>query len=315
MTTPPSLEDRLARSERRLNKRRRHLVQTILESADQTFHLSSRALAERYRVDPATIVRTVQALGYSRFADFAADLREHFVGSLSPYTVMKARTREGRSPADHVRQSLENDAERVRTLRSSLQIGQVLSLARQIHRSRRVIVVGVDLAASLSWFLAYTLRALGCDAEAPVGSAGNLLHRVRFLTKRDLVIAISFRKCLRETVDAVLRARARKVPTFALTDGATTPLATFCDRYIAVSIESSSITGSYVAAMAALNAIIVAYTHLAPKRTLAALRQTHQEYASGPRWFQEQDGVTRRSPPRASEPSEHVHHTPSARRP
>ncbi|MCA1562838.1 MAG: MurR/RpiR family transcriptional regulator [Acidobacteria bacterium] len=289
MTTESSLESRLVSRERHLNKRRRRLVQIILESADQTFHLSSRALAERLRVDPATIIRTAQALGYSRFADFAADLREHFVGRISPYTVMQAHAREGRSPTDHVRQSLEEDVERVRTLRSSLQIGQVLSLARQIHRSRRLVVVGVDLAASLSWFLAYALRALGSDAEAPVGSAGSLLHGVRFLTKRDLVIAISFRKCLRETVDAVLRARARGVATFGITDGATTPLARYCDRYITVSIESSSISGSYVAPMAALNAIIAAYAHLAPKRSLAALRQTHREYTTGPRWFEEPD--------------------------
>jgi len=290
MPTESPLATRLARSERHLNKRRRRLVQTILESADQTYHLSSRALAERYRVDPATIVRTAQALGYTRFADFAADLREHFVGTISPFKVMEARAREGRTPRDQVRRSLEADVERMQALRASLPVGQVISLARQIHRSKRIVVVGVDLAASLSGFLSYGLRALGCNAEAPVGSAGSLLHAVRFLTERDLLVAISFRKCLRETVDAVLRARARGVPTFALTDSPTTPLARFCDRYITVSIESASITGSYVAAMAALNAIVVAYTHLAPKRTLAALRQTHQEYTSGARWFQEPDG-------------------------
>ncbi len=281
------LETRLATSGRRLNKSRRRLLQTILESADQTFHLSSRALAERYQVDPATIVRTVQALGYEKFADFAADLRHHFVGRISPYAVMQAQTREGRSPRDHVRQSLEEDFERVRSLRSSLQIAQVMSLARQIHRSRRIVVVGVDLAASLSWFLAYALSALGCDAEAPIGSAGSLLHRVRFLTDKDLVIAMSFRKCLRETVDTVLRARTRGVPTFGITDGSATPLAKYCDRHITVSIESPSISGSYVAAMAALNTIIVAYVHQAPKQSLAALRQTEQEYSSGARWFQE----------------------------
>ncbi len=294
MTPDSTLEARLALGERRLNKSRRRLLQTILESSDQTFHLSSRALAERYHVDPATIVRTVQALGYERFADFAADLRQHFVSRINPYALMQVHAREGRSARDHVRQCLEEDFERVRSLRSSLQIAQVMSLARQIHRSRRVVVVGIDLAASLSWFLAYALRALGCDAEAPVGSAGSLLHRVRFLTDKDLVIAISFRKCLRETVDAVLRARTRGVPTFGITDSSATPVARYCDRYITLSIESSSIPGSYVAAMAVLNTIIVAYVHQAPKRSLAALRQIEQEYTSGVRWFQEPDQGTQR---------------------
>ena len=97
-----------------------------------------------------------------------------------------------------------------------------------MHRSRRILVVGVDLAASLAWFLAYGLAPLGFAAEAPVGSAGNLQHRIDALTGEDLVIAISFGRCLRETVESVLRARDRGVPTFGITDGSTTPLAMYC---------------------------------------------------------------------------------------
>ncbi|MBA2306409.1 MAG: hypothetical protein H0W08_27795 [Acidobacteria bacterium] len=170
MTPGSTLEARLAHSERRLNKRRRRLLQAILESADQTFHLSARGLAERHYGDPATITRTAQALGYDRFADFSAELRQHFVSRINPYALMQVHARERRSPRDHVRHCLEEDFERVQSLRSSLQIPQEMSLARQIHRSRRIVVVGVDLAASLSGFLAYALRALGCDAEASAGS-------------------------------------------------------------------------------------------------------------------------------------------------
>jgi DNA-binding MurR/RpiR family transcriptional regulator len=281
------LELRISRAERRLNHRRRRLVQAILENARETCFLSSRELAKRHRVDPATIVRTVQALGYSRFSDFAADLRGHFLRSLTPYEVMQAAASQALDPRDRIRQTLQEDLERLRSLQSSLSPDQVVALARQIHRARRIVVVGVDLAASLSWFLAYGLTALGFHAEAPVGSAGNLLHHVRFLTRKDLLVAISFRKCLRETVDAVRLARTQRVPTCGITDSAEGPLGRYCDRYLSVSIESSSIAGSYVAAMAVLNAIIVACASQSPKRSLAALRNTREEYLSGHRWFQE----------------------------
>jgi predicted phage gp36 major capsid-like protein len=55
----------------------------------------------------------------------------------------------------------------------------------------------------------------------------------------------------------------------------------YCDRYLSVSIESSSIAGSYVAAMA-LNAIIVACASQSPKRSLAALRNTREEHFGTP---------------------------------
>jgi DNA-binding MurR/RpiR family transcriptional regulator len=281
------LELRILRADRQLNHRRRRLLQAIMENARESCFLSSRQLAQRYRVDPATIVRTVQALGYVRFGEFARDLRGHFLDTLTPYAVMQAVASRQTTLHERVRQTLHEDLERLRALQSSLAPDLVLSLARQVHKSHRILIVGVDLAASLALFLAYSLRALGFDAEAPAGSAGNLLHHVRFLKRRDLLVGISFRKCLKETVDAARRARSRRVPTFAITDRGDGPLARSCDRYLTASIESSSIAGSYVAAMAVLNAVIVACTHLSPKRSMAALKTTREEYLAGPRWFQE----------------------------
>lgn len=280
-----SLEVRFAKSP--LSGSRRRLIREILDNHEQTFFLSSREMAKRYNVDAATIVRTVQALGYERFADFAADLRQHFVKHITPYTVLKAATQENRSVTDQVQHCVERDVESLSVLRSSMTAERAVTLAKRIHSARRILVVGVDLAASLAWFLAYGLTPLGFDAEAPVGSTGNLQHRIDLLTEKDLMIAISFGRCLRETVEAVERAHGRGVPTFGITDSDTTPIALHCDDYLVASTSSPSFTGSYVAPMALLNTIIVACAHLRPKRALAMLSRTEQEYRTGTRWYQE----------------------------
>ena len=88
-------------------------------------------------------------------------------------------------------------------------------------------------------------------------------------------------------MQAVLRAKARGVPTFGITDGSTTPIAMHCDGYLLAPIGSPSFTGSYVAPMALINAITLACAHLQPKRALAILRRTEKEYRSGERWYQE----------------------------
>ena len=280
-----SLEVRFAKSP--LSGRRRRLIREILDNHEKTFFLSSREMAKRYNVDAATIVRAVQALGYERFADFAADLRQHFVNHITPYTVLKAATQQKRSVSDQVQHCLERDVESLSVLRSSLEADRAVELAKKIHNARRILVVGVDLAASLAWFLAYGLIPLGFDAEAPVGSTGNLQHKIDLLTDKDLMVAISFGRCLRETVEAVERAHARGVPTFGITDSSTTPIAHHCDDCLVASTSSPSFTGSYVAPMAVLNTIIVACAHLRPKRALAMLCRTEQEYRTGKRWYQE----------------------------
>ena len=280
-----SLEVRFANSP--LSGTRRRLIREILDNHEQTFFLSSREMAKRYNVDAATIVRTVQALGYERFADFAADLRQHFVNHITPYTVLKAATQEKRSVTQQIQYCLERDLENLSVLRSSLAADRVVDLAKRIHGARSILVVGVDLAASLAWFLAYGLTPLGFAAEAPVGSTGNLQHKIDLLTEKDLLVAISFGKCLRETVEAVDRAHGRGIPTYGITDSDTTPIALHCEDYVLASTSSPSFTGSYVAPIALLNTIIVACAHLRPKRALAMLSRTEQEYRTGRRWYQE----------------------------
>src|SRR6266511_2318456 len=290
------LEARFAQAQSGLNPRRQRLVQAILDSADETCFLSSRELAKRYRVDATTILRATQVLGYQSYADFAADLRQHFVSRITPYAVLKAATREKRSVADHMDHALGKALDNVNILKSELDRQRIIELAKLIKRSRRVLVVGLDFAAALAFYLAYGLSALGFDAEAPTGSTGTLQHKVKVLSPKDVLVAISFGQCLRDTVEAVLRARKQGVPTFGITDSDTTPIARYCDTHVVDSVVSPSFLNSYVATTAAINAIHVACSHIDPKRALTRLRPTDREYASGSRWYREPKGSNGDSP-------------------
>ncbi len=269
--SPSALESRFAKARSQLNPRRQRLLRGILDSADETCFLSSREMAKRFHIDATTILRTTQVLGYRTFAEFAADLRQHFVSRINPYTVLKA---------------IDN----LNVLKSDLDRQRVIALAKLIKRSRHVIVVGLDFASSLSYYLAYGLLALGFDAEAPIGSSGNLQYKVEVLSSRDLLVAISFGQCLRDTVESVLQAKKQGVPTFGITDSNTSPIARFCDAYLITPVVSPSFLNSYVAPMAAISAIHVACAHIDPKRSLNRLRPTDREYAAGHRWYREPKG-------------------------
>jgi DNA-binding MurR/RpiR family transcriptional regulator len=279
------LEIRFAKSQAKLNQSRRKLLGMILENPGDTFFLSSRELAKRYEVDAATIVRTIQALGYGKFAEFAADLRSHFIMRITPYTALKAASQERRAPSDRIRHGMEMDLRNLQSLRTSLDPERILALSKMVKRARRILVVGIDLAASLSWHLAYGLVHLGFPAEAPVGGTGNVQRRVRTLTSKDLLIAISFGQCLRETVEAALRAKKQGVPTFGITDSERTPIARVCDNFCLASVASPSFGSSYVAPMAILGAVLIACAHTQTSRTLALLRRSAEEDSADHRWY------------------------------
>jgi DNA-binding MurR/RpiR family transcriptional regulator len=279
------IEERLRRAEPELSKGRYNLVREILAHSDDNCFLTSRKLAERYKVDAATVVRTIQALGYRKYGDFMSDLRSHFILHMTPYTVMKAAAQEKRSIANHVEHSLEMDSHNLAALRSKLRVEQVVALARQIERSNQIVIIGVDLAGTLSYLLSYLLVSIGFNADAPVGSTGNVVQKVNLLGPKDLLIAISFGRCLRETVNAAIRARQRGVPTFGITDSDKTPLARHCDSFWVAPVANPAFNGSYVGPVAAINALLVACAHIRPRRALALLKEKQQELTSSNRWF------------------------------
>jgi DNA-binding MurR/RpiR family transcriptional regulator len=285
-----ALEARFADAQSGLSPSRKELLRAMLENPDDTFFLSSRELAKKYQVDAATIVRTIQALGYRKFAEFAADLRSHFVTRITPYTILKAASKERRTLTDRVRHSVEMDSRNLQHLQANLNPETVIALAKQIKRARRILVIGIDLAAGLSWHLAYGLMTLGFAADAPVGSTGNVQRRVRLLGAKDLLIAISFGQCLRDTVEAAIRAKEQGVPTFGITDSERTPIARICDRCYIASIASPSFSGSYVAPMSAIGAILVACAHTQTARSLEVLKRSEEQDRSERRWYRSPSG-------------------------
>jgi DNA-binding MurR/RpiR family transcriptional regulator len=292
-TWTTALESRFAQVEEVLGSRRRDLVRQILDHPEDTYFLTSRALAKFYSVDTATIVRTIQALGYERYADFAADLRAHFLSRITPYTLMKSAARDKRSIADHVEHSLELDAHSLQALRASMSPDEIIKMARIVDRARRVLVVGVDFAAALAHMLAYALVSIGMDAETPVGSTGNLHQKVLVLGPKDLLIALSFGRCLQDTVDSVICASDNGVPTFGITDSEQSPIARFCDHSWNTSVASPAFHESYVAPVAAINALLVACAQLRPERSLANLQRKEQKFRN--RWYSPNRGDERKS--------------------
>ena len=283
------LETRFIESQTNLSASRKRLVNQILSEPQNTYFLSSREMGRRYGVDSSTIVRTVQAMGYAKFGDFADDLRNHFEKQLTPYTSMKAATQKNRSVADYIHQSIDQDLSNLNTLKFGLNSAKIIELAKQIHSSRRIIVVGIDYAESLATSLTYGLGKLGCDAEAPTGSTGIVQNKVRIMTEKDLLIAISFGQGLRETIEAVKNASGYGVPTFGITDGDNTPISKYCGDYIVAATDRTSFLDSYVAPVAAINALLVACAHSQPKRALELLEKADKEDAEGDRWHREEE--------------------------
>ncbi len=266
-----------------LSPKRQEIIRPILEHPREYVLLSVRAIAQRLRTDPATVVRIVRGLGFGSYREFQRHLHDLSIAFATSLDTMQTAGRESSMPA-HVRESLEQDLKNLQGLKNSLDARRLIRLAKRFYSARRILVIAGDLAATIAYYLEYEMSLLGLPIFTAT-SAGRIMHLVRNVTKQDLVVAISFRRGLRQTVEGVHQAKARGAYCIGVADTFLSPLARECHEVFLTSIESTSFAASYVAPIALVNALLSACGQYRRSHTLALIKQVAEEQRKGFRWY------------------------------
>ena len=275
----PSFAERITR----LSKKRRELIRPVQEHPRDYVLLPIRDVAGKLGTDPATILRIVRGLGFSGYRKFKAYLHELSIASATSLEGMRSQNGATSSILSHGHKALEQDIRNLHALRNSLDMKRVAALAKRIHEARRILILGGDLAISLVDFLAYRLTGLGFPAFAAT-TPGHSANAARNCGKHDLVIAISFRRGLRQTVEGLQQAHANGAHCVGITDTFISPIARFADECFLTPVEAH-LSNSYAAPMAFLNVLLTVSAHYRRARTLRILKKVDQEQRHGFRWY------------------------------
>jgi RpiR family carbohydrate utilization transcriptional regulator len=275
----PNLAERIDH----LSIKRQEIIRPILEHPREYVLLSVRAMAARLHTDPATIVRIVRGLGFSSYREFQRHLHEVSLAYATSLDTMQSGGGDGTMPS-HVRESLEQDLKNLQGLKNSLDAQRLVTLAKRFYDARRIVLLAGDLALQLAHYFEYQISLLGLPIFVAT-SAGRTLHLVRTVNKQDLVIAISFRRGLRQTVEGAQQARVRGAYCVGISDTYVSPLARECDEIFLASIESTSFGASYAAPVALMNAILAAVGQYRRTQTLALAKELAEEQRKGVRWY------------------------------
>lgn len=270
----------------RLYRTRQEMMRPILEHPREYVLFSIRALAEKLQVDPATISRTVIAMGFANYREFRKYLHQRSIAHSTAFERMHATDGSHTSFEGYVRKTLDGAFRNLEGACNNLDIHHLKSVADRFYTARRIYILGGDLAVSLVHFLHYQLMELGFDVTAAT-SGGHVTHLMHRVTKKDLVIAISFRRGLRQTVEGLKQARAKGCYTIGITDTSISPIARSADESLFVSVDVPHFGASYVAPMAVLDAIVSAIANRKRARSMAILKQMEEDQKTGYRWYSE----------------------------
>ncbi len=280
VTRPINLQERLGK----LTAKRQEILRPVLEQPRGFVLLSVRAMAKRLDTDPATIVRIVRVLGFESFRDFQKHLHDLSIAFATSADTMQSPDSGRRN--SFVADSIDRDLKNLQALKNTLEAPRLVDLAKRLYSARRIVLLAGDLAAFLADYLEYQLGLLGLPVFGAT-SSGRIHHLTRSLTKDDLVIAISFRRGLLQTVEGATKARQHEAYCVAITDTFLSPLARIAHETFLAGIETTSFGASYAAPIALLNALLAACAHVRRAETMEIVREISEEQRHGARWFRD----------------------------
>ncbi len=222
-----------------LSPRRQELFRPVLENPRDYVLLNVRELAHKLKVDPATALRVAMKMGFASYREFQHYLHELSVSQATSLDTMGTSKTKGSDLSAHVREAVDVDVRNLQKFRNALNTGRIAAVAKKIHRARRIIILGGDLATNLVGFLHYHLILLGLPVVTAT-SSGEAAHLSSSSGKGDLLIAMSFRRGLRQTVEGLRQARANGAYCIGIADTLVSPIARFANECFIASVETPS---------------------------------------------------------------------------
>ncbi len=270
----------------KISPKRQQMIRRVLEHPRDYVLLSVRSLAQKLKLDPSTLLRTILAMGFSEYRHFQWYLHELSVAHATSLDLTGDAVVTRKTAEAQVREAIRQDQQNLQALFHGLDLKRASALAVRFYSAKRIVIYGGDAAESLVRYLEYQLIVLGLPALAVV-SVGTTIHMARSIGKGDLVIAISFRRGLRQAVDGLQKARAANAYCVGITDTSISAIARYSNEYFLVSTDAPFGT-SYAAPMSLLNALISGIAFHRPRRTMVLLRKLDKEQRTGYRWHHEE---------------------------
>lgn len=244
----------------RRDKLPRRLVQVAayaLENPDEIAFGTVASVAANAKVQPSTLIRFAQSIGYAGFSDFQEIFRAQIKSRWPDYRERLDRLGEtggNGNGGDLLDGFAESAIASIHRVQHTITASELDRAAAMIAMADTIYLLGLRRAFPVTVYLAYALGKLGLRVVLADQVAGLGPEQLTGATKRDLLIAVSFTPYTSTTVELARELAARKVPVITITDSAFSPLAPSADlQFEIVEADYSgfrSLSGTLCLAMA-----------------------------------------------------------------
>jgi DNA-binding MurR/RpiR family transcriptional regulator len=219
-------------------KRLTQVATYAVENPDEVAFGTVASIALSADVQPSTLVRFAQALGYQGFSDlqdvFRSRLRDRVLNYDERLEQLRGHARDGSKASLLLDGFTDAAARSLSALKEKIDPQQLEQAVKMLAKAETIYLVGLRRSFPITSYMSYAFGKLGVKNMLIDAVGGLAAEDISFATPQDRILAISFTPYASETISLAQRAAARGVPIVAITDSPFSPLASVASLWFEI---------------------------------------------------------------------------------
>lgn len=240
------------------SKAQKRIAHYILDHYEKAAFMTASRLGLTVGVSESTVVRFASEVGCDGYPQLQKGLQEIIRNRLTSVQRMEITSDQiGRNNV--VEKVLSMDIERIKHTMEELDTHNFDEAVNKIINARRIYIIGIRSSASLASFLQFYFNHIFDNVHLiNTTSTSEMFEQLFRITNEDVLIPISFPRYSQRTLKAAKYARKKGADVIAVTDCASSPLASIANISLLARSDMASFVDSLVAPLSVLNALVVA---------------------------------------------------------
>jgi DNA-binding MurR/RpiR family transcriptional regulator len=232
---------------------------------------SAAALGARIGTSDATVLRTIQALGFASLADLKSAILNGPPVSTPADDMRRTLVDLDRATGVALDGILQAHADGLDVLRSEKCRAQMAASVGVLDGADRIAVFGIGPSSALANYVAMLLARSGRRSWTISATGSMLADQLLDLGKGDALLILAYGRLYREVKAVFGEAKRLRLPTVLMTEADDTPLAKLADVCIAVPRGRPGQMALHGATLVGLEALVLSLAAAKPDAALASL--------------------------------------------
>ena len=249
-----------------LTRKQREVVDYMLEDPERMNYITLKEISRAAGVTEMTILKTCSLLGFSNFNTLKYEFRKYAAQQLellrhreNEYSMNPAPDYELDDPQRLLREICGEEAKLTALFFQELDPRRLSDAAELFLEADQVILCGRGVSYNICDYLSMRLSTLGQGVVTINSELDDSIHRaLPLMTKRTLVVAVSFPDYYRVTTRVAESAKRKGARVLGITDSEKSPIWPFCTMSLLAPTQTRMFLNTISAPMALVNLLTCA---------------------------------------------------------